>query len=57
MNLPTKVKTDKNFVDGDGSPRTDIAIYKHYLICHPNRLDFVIHMFKNNMGIVLEVID
>ena len=56
MNLPHKIKTDIEFIDGDGSARTDVAIYAEHLVCHPNKLIYIVDMFKNSMGINLEII-
>ena len=57
MNLPNKVKPTKTFVDDDGNPRKDVAIYKDYLICHPDVVEQVVEAFKNMLNLDLEVLD
>lgn len=57
MNLPSGIKTDINFTNDDGTPRNDIAIYKDYLVCHPDMLQSSLDMFETLTGQKLEVIE
>lgn len=56
MFLPGKIKPTEEFVDENGNPRTDVAILKDYLVCHPETLNKAITAFHQMMGIQLEVI-
>ena len=57
MNIPDKIKTDVNFTNLDGSPRTDIAICKDHLVCHPDMLQQATDLFRTLMGLEIENIE
>lgn len=57
MNIPDKIKVDINFVNLDGSARTDIGIYEKHLVCHPDMAQQAIDLFRTLIGHELELIE
>lgn len=55
MELPHKIVTDDTFVDEDGNPRKDVAIFTEYLLCHPDTLDYHLKLFKEIAEIELQL--
>lgn len=54
MNLPKELRTSTKHVNEDGTPRTDILIFKDYLLCHPDFREQARKGFREMLGITLE---
>ena len=57
MNLPNKIRTSIKCVEVDGTPCKEAAIYKDYILCHPDMLDTVKEGFKLFWKVDLEYED
>lgn len=56
MNIPSKLKLDPEFLDEKGLPGRDIAIYKDFIVCHPDHAQEIIELIKQLLKIDLEII-